>query len=409
MKKIRRFLIILFDYLLAILFFPVFYVYSYFVRNENKDKPKVVWGLFPYKPTAYNSTGLKLHGIESYTYMDNIPPIYERNDFDYYFYDNLKSTKNSLLLLFRYLNFFKILKNFNVLILSFDGGYLRFTKLMFLEHIFWKIAKKKIIVWPYGGDSFVFGKMNDFTFRYGLTKSYPELPKRDKQIRKQIDYFTEHSDFVVGNLPHCESCPKWDIVTVACYSVDTEEWKPDVNFKHCRNGIDNEVIIVHCPNHRAVKGTNFLVEAVNNLTEEGLKIDLRILEKTDNKTVLEEMKKCDIIAAQFLYGYAATEIEGMSLAKPVLSNLESGYYNDVARRYTYVINCPIVSTSPENIKDNLRMLITNPKLREETGNKSRKYVEKYHSVEGMGLMWSKIVNKVFYDSNEELDNWWKER
>ena len=38
------------------------------------------------------------------------------------------------------------------------------------------------------------------------------------------------------------------------------------------------------------------------------------------------MKQCDIVAAEFLYGYASTEIEGMSLEKPVLANLENSHY-----------------------------------------------------------------------------------
>jgi len=404
-----KLLISIFDFILAVIFGFLYVIYALFRNHKNDKKPVVVWGLFPYKPTCYNSSGVRRYGIESFTYMDYIPGIYKREDFDFYFFDRLKSNKNILKLFFRYLNFFVILKKFNTLILSFDGGYLRETKLMMFEHIFWKIANQKIIMWPYGGDSFVFSKMVDHTFRYGLTKSYPQYSVRDNIIRKRIDYYTIHSEFVVGNIPHCESCPKWDIVTVACYCVDTEEWKPDNNFKHHSNGIESEVVIVHCPNHRAVKGTNFLIEACDELKKEGLKINLKILEKVDNRIVMEEIRQCDILAAQFLYGYAANEVEGMSMAKPVLSNLESNYYHDVARRYSYTKECPIVSTSPEKIKENLKVLITNPKLREEIGNKSRMYVEKYHSLDGMGLMWSKIINKVFYKTNEDLDNWWKER
>lgn len=166
--------------------------------------------------------------------------------------------------------------------------------------------------------------------------------------------------------------------------------------------------IFHCPNHRDVKGSNFLIEAVQQLKDEGFNTELIIAENVKNEEVREMMKKCDIVAAQFLYGYANTEIEGMSLAKPVLSNLESDYYYQVARRYTYFKKCPIVSTSPEKIKDNLKELISNPVLRKEIGIKGRSYVEKYHSLEGQGKLWGTIIEKVTVNNNVDIENWWKQ-
>jgi hypothetical protein len=251
--------------------------------------------------------------------------------------------------------------------------------------------------------------MHDHAFRYGLIKSYPEAAKKDELTRKQIFYFSKHADFVVGNIPHNESCPKWDILTVACYGVDTDEWKPDPNFVHVHDGKNGVVKIVHCPNHRDVKGTRFVVAACDAIFYEGYQIELQIVERKKNEEVREIMKNCDIVAAEFLYGYASNEIEGMSLAKPVLSNLENDYFYSVAKRYTYFKECPIVSTSPENLKDNLLRLITSPTMRQSLGKKGREYVLRYHSLDGQGLMWSKIIRKVCNNSSEDLDDWWKER
>ena len=43
--------------------------------------------------------------------------------------------------------------------------------------------------------------------------------------------------------------------------------------------------------------------------------------------------------------------------------------------------CPVVNTNPDNLREQLIKLITNPQLRYDTGRQSREYVEKYHDAE----------------------------
>ena len=42
--------------------------------------------------------------------------------------------------------------------------------------------------------------------------------------------------------------------------------------------------------------------------------------------------------------------------------------------------CPIVNTNPDNLKEQLIKLITNPQLRHNIGIKSRAFAEKFHDV-----------------------------
>ncbi|MDK2783379.1 MAG: hypothetical protein PWQ32_968 [Thermococcaceae archaeon] len=42
---------------------------------------------------------------------------------------------------------------------------------------------------------------------------------------------------------------------------------------------------------------------------------------------------------------------------------------------------PIINTSPENITENLRILIEDERLRRELGKKGRKYVEQIHDAD----------------------------
>jgi len=44
----------------------------------------------------------------------------------------------------------------------------------------------------------------------------------------------------------------------------------------------------------------------------------------------------------------------------------------------YYKDLPILSTNPDNLYRNLKLLIQNPNLRRELGEKGRKYVEEVH-------------------------------
>ncbi|NMC60946.1 MAG: glycosyltransferase family 4 protein [Candidatus Methanofastidiosa archaeon] len=114
------------------------------------------------------------------------------------------------------------------------------------------------------------------------------------------------------------------------------------------------------------------------------------------------MKEVDILAEQFIAtGYALNAIEGMASGLPVLSNLDNEFYTRLFRRYCYLNECPILSTTPETLKDNLRVLIKNPQLRKELGEAGRKYVEKYHSYEAAQYIFGSIYKKIL--DNEDID------
>jgi glycosyltransferase involved in cell wall biosynthesis len=99
----------------------------------------------------------------------------------------------------------------------------------------------------------------------------------------------------------------------------------------------------------------------------------------------------------------------MSLGKPVLSNLSDDEYYEIHRRETGLDECPIVSTTPEQIKDHLRSLITDPELRRSVGDAGRRYVLKYHSYEAMARMWELVYRKVWFGEQIELEAWHPDR
>jgi glycosyltransferase involved in cell wall biosynthesis len=130
-----------------------------------------------------------------------------------------------------------------------------------------------------------------------------------------------------------------------------------------------------------------------------------MLEGVPNSEVRAAMQSVDILAEQFLAtGYALSGIEGLASGLPVLANLEHEAYTRVFRRYGFLNECPILSTTPETLTDNLRLLIRNPKLREELGRAGRAYAEKYHSYAMAQYMFGAVYYRILEGKDVDLIN-----
>ena len=163
--------------------------------------------------------------------------------------------------------------------------------------------------------------------------------------------------------------------------------------------------MLHTPNHRGFKGTEYLVDAVERLRGEGLNLELTMLEGVPNSDVQAAMQQVDIHAEQFLAtGYALSGIEGMASGLPVLANLEHDAYTRVFRRYGFLDECPILSTTPETLAGNLRLLVKNPELREELGRAGRAYAEKYHSYAMAQYMFGAVYDRILDGKDVDLIN-----
>lgn len=374
--------------------------------------PRVVWGPTPLKPIAWNSRALRRVGIPSWTSVDTFYPINRADDFDEYL-DSFWLPGSYIGWVLRgnrrYIRFHSLLHRCNVFITCFDGGFLRDTNLRFLEHVFLRLGKKKLLVWPYGADTYVPSRMRDPLFRDGLLADYPRLAQTEQHTLQQIQYFCQHADFVVGNVPHDEALERKDVLTIACYCVDTEEWFPAPDFRHIGDGTKSKppVKIFHCPNHRNVKGTAHFVTAYEALRREGLNVALEVVEKVTNDEIRVRMQTADIVAAQCLYGYASTELEAMSLGKPVLSNLE-GYDYGVLRQQSFLRFCPIVSVTPATLRTTLRQLVLDPVWRAQLGAQGREYVQQFHSLPAQAKFWHAVISYTFgATAGPELQRWWE--
>ncbi|PHR58527.1 MAG: aminotransferase [Arcobacter sp.] len=366
-------------------------------------RKKIIFGTTPILTNKYWSDALNNIGIESETLMRRYySSINKKNDYNKYFDEIIPEIfKKKYLDEIAYLFFvwLYIIYNAKIFIMPFHG--IVFKKYFWkIELILFKLNGIKVIVLPYGSDAYMYSKINDKSLQHVLLESYPDAARNEKIIENKVFFWSKYTDCTFNAYMGIDGMPRWDIPLFSFIQIDTNLWNKKKLYS-TYNGLDGKVKILHSPNHRSFKGTEYLLQAITDLKNEGLQLELVLLEKVQNSKVRDLMQDVDLLAEQFIAtGYALSGIEGMASGLPVLANLDNKEYTELFRRYSFLNECPILSTTPETLKDNLRLLVTNPKLRKELGELGRKYAEKYHSYKMAQHMFTHIFRKL---DGEDID------
>jgi hypothetical protein len=386
----------------TVMFFA--FIPSFFICK--KKRFEYIWGTTPILNNKYWSNAITKTGLPSKTFMSTYYSINKKTDYDLYFNDVIPlwvwpaPVKK---LLTPYFAFLYILQNAKVVHLTFQGGPLGPTMFWRLEAYLFRWNKIKTIVIPYGGDAYMYSRVKDPCLQNALLISYPEAAKNESNISKRVIYWTKHANAMLTGQMSMEGMGRWDVCVTNSVCIDIDQWKTKTSYSPF-DGLDGIVKILHTPNHRGFKGTEYLIQAIEELKIEGYRIDLILLENVSNDKVRETMQNVDILAEQFIFGYALSGIEGMASGLPVMSNLDSEIYTRIFRRYSHLNECPILSTTPETLKKNLKVLITKPKLREELGRAGRLYVDKYHSYETAQYLFGSIYKRIVHGQDIDLIN-----
>lgn len=387
-------------------FVPIINIKKY-RRSVRGLKPRLVWGPIPLINNKYWSNALRKYGYRSTTIVKNYYSVFKRDDFDLYYADIIPkilkisriSSKNLGLFVFLY-----VIRNYEILHHPFTGGFLGDSWLWRWEAEFIRWARCKSVIIPFGSDVHRYSRMRNPSYVVALLSDYHVLSKQERRIENRVRYWSEKGDVVITARMFPDGFGRTDALPFSMITIDTSLWNKKVNFSS-NDGENGVVKVIHTPNHRACKGTEFLLDTIKELRSEGVLVELILLEGVSNAEVRSIMREeADILAEQFInVGYALSGIEAMACGLPVLANLEDDEpYTRVFRRYSYLNECPIFSTTPETLKENLRVLIKNPKLREQLGLAGRKYVKKYHSEETAQYMFSAIYDKIWYESDIDL-------
>ena len=208
----------------------------------------------------------------------------------------------------------------------------------------------------------------------------------EKEIRKRLEIFSHYIKYAATDYELSEYIqPYFDKVFILPQSIDLSTC-----YYKIPNTSTTIPIIIHIPTHREFKGTKYIEAAIERLKTEGLSFDFRLLNNNiTQQQVKYEIAKADIVVDQIRAGcHGVTAVEGMASGKPTVCYIR----DDLIDKYPS--DLPLVNANPDTIYDKLKELIQDSEMRREIGMKSRKYVEKYHSLDVIGPRLLEIYKEI---------------
>lgn len=378
--------------MLAILL-PLVLLHRWRRSPSDAGKPRLFWGTTPIVSMPMNARALRAAGYESRAVALANPGFAIPDAFDHVIRETASPhfwRRRGMGTLRALGCFARSLREYDIYHFFFTGGLLRKTPLRLVEPWLLRLARKKVIVFPYGSDAFAPSRIPYPKWREVLLADYPRLAREDRAIARRLDRFCRDADLVVGSLVHCVTLPRWDALMLTCYPVDTERLRPAYP-----DGADGRMRILHAPNHRAIKGTRALLEVVDKLRAEGLPIELEVMERRPHGEIIAAMRKADLVVDQLHFGYGLTAMEAMALGKMVISGANppehDRLFHDLGLK-----ECPVIWSNPEDIETRLRDLCAHPEKWEAIGRAGRAYVEKYHSCAATAENWIALYERLGY-------------
>ncbi len=134
-------------------------------------------------------------------------------------------------------------------------------------------------------------------------------------------------------------------------------------------------VIAHAPSNRLVKGTDFILNALDKLKNEGVEFELRLIENVPYRQALKMYADSDILIGElFIPTGGKLDREALTAGKVVLSSARRDYIDDLPA------DCPIIDVNPETVYDELKKIILDYPRRVELAKLGRSFVEKYHDI-----------------------------
>jgi len=232
-------------------------------------------------------------------------------------------------------NFWKIAKDYDILHFHYKSIFKKGS-----DVLIWKMLKKKIIMHHHGSD----------------IRDIGEMP-----------VYKKHCNNIFVTTPDILKWSKDSIWIPVPIFIDDFKMKNENN--------DSDIInIVHAPNNREVKGTKYVIDAVEKIKRKGYNINFKLVENTSHEVVMGLLKNADIVIDQLLIGwYGMVSVEGMAFGKPVCV-----YINEELQ--SYLPNNPLVNTDKDKLFDALIGLIEDKELRKDYGKKGRNFAKDFHDV-----------------------------
>jgi glycosyltransferase involved in cell wall biosynthesis len=207
-----------------------------------------------------------------------------------------------------------------------------------------------------------------------LPTSLPHLysPASDAERRIRVARFERHADLVYYLNPDLAHVLGTRARFLPYAHVDVRTWPLS------EQAGGEPPVVVHAPSDRTVKGTRYLVDAVEQLRGEGLEVELVLVEGLSHTDAVRLYGRADLAVDQLFAGwYGGFAVEAMAAGVPVATYLRSEDFGVLPERMREAL--PLLDVSPDTLADVLRTWL-GPRRHElaALGAQSRRFVERWH-------------------------------
>ena len=138
------------------------------------------------------------------------------------------------------------------------------------------------------------------------------------------------------------------------------------------HNMKKRLLVVHAPTSRQIKGTRIIEKTVLQLQSEGLKFDYQRIEGRTYPEAIALIKRADIVIDQIIIGGIGNlGFESLSMGKTLCVYVIDEIVDMLGS------NLPLLNSNVYNLKDQLRLAITDPSLRKRFFMEGPAFVKKH--------------------------------
>lgn len=239
---------------------------------------------------------------------------------------------------------------------------------------------------------------------------------KQEHLMKEAGYYSEAGDEIKRN-----RIKKWDEYADHIFAItpDLLEFLPgrteflpssavnpaSIQYMPRSTSEGETVRITHAPSHQGVKGSRFVLAALEKIMQTDKNVEFDLIENESHSRTMARCSGSDLLVDQLILGwYGGLAVEAMSMGVPVVANINEIYAQRIDKKMEK--DLPIASATPETIERTLLECIEAIRSdRNWRRRASREFVETWHNpnktAERTKKIYGDILQKVRIENQQQ--------
>lgn len=246
--------------------------------------------------------------------------------------------------------------------------------LQIFELFLYRVFRKRVFVTYQGDDARQGIPMAGFKYSLlsGVDPDYYSFAS-DKFKAKQIRRIAKIASAIYFVNPDLARVLPSNSYFIPYSHIEIEKWQ-----KVERSSARKKFTVVHAPSNRGIKGTQFILEAIERVKLTHPELEFLLVENLNHVEAIEVYKSADLLIDQLLGGwYGGLTVEALALGIPVMCYLREDDLKFLPK--DFVNDLPIINVSIENLTTKvLEFIGMSQSEKNQLSQKSRDFVENWH-------------------------------